>query len=90
MDVPAKNIQVRSSYNLAGVSFSPAEVARNIQKHIPDFSITYEPDFRQAIADTWPRSIDDSVARSDWAWKHKYGLDDITSTMLENLRPKYS
>lgn len=89
MDAPKKAIKVRSSYNLAGVSYAPEEVAESIQKHLPDFEITYEADFRQAIADTWPASIDDSVARTDWGWKHSYGLEEITEVMLKNLKPVY-
>ncbi|TVZ52727.1 NAD-dependent epimerase/dehydratase family protein [Dokdonia sp. Hel_I_53] len=89
MDAPKKAIKIRSSYNLSGVSFAPEDVAESIKKHLPDFSITYEPDFRQAIADTWPASIDDSAARNDWGWKHEYGLEEITDVMLENLRGKY-
>lgn len=90
MDAPKKTIKIRSSYNLAGVSYAPEDVAASIKKHQPDFEISYEPDFRQAIADSWPQSIDDSVAREDWGWKHEFGLDEITKIMLENLTSKYS
>lgn len=90
MDAPKKEIKIRSSYNLAGVSYAPEEVAQSIQTHLPDFEISYEPDFRQAIADSWPESIDDSAAREDWGWKHQYGLEDITEVMLKNLKPRYS
>ncbi|MFN4005904.1 MAG: NAD-dependent epimerase/dehydratase family protein [Chitinophagaceae bacterium] len=86
MEAPAANIKVRTSYNLAGISFSPKEIAASIQKHIPEFSITYNPDFRQAIADSWPASIDDSVARSNWGWKHEFDLDAMTADMLQNLQ----
>lgn len=79
-------IQVRTSYNLAGMSFSPAEIAASIQKHIPDFSISYKPDFRQAIADSWPQSIDDSKAREEWGWKPKFDLERMTVDMLMHLR----
>ncbi len=89
MDAPKKAIKVRSSYNLAGVSYAPEDVTQSIQKHIPDFEISYEPDFRQAIADTWPASIDDSAARNDWGWEHSYDLDQITEVMLKNLTPQY-
>ena len=90
MDAPKKEIKIRSSYNLAGVSYAPEEVAQSIQTHLPDFEISYEPDFRQAIADSWPESIDDSAAREDWGWKHQYGLEEITEVMLKNLKPRYS
>ena len=90
MDADLEDIKIRSSYNLAGVSYAPEEVTMSIQKHLPDFSITYEPDFRQEIADTWPKSIDDSQARKDWGWAHKFDLDAITKIMIENLRPRYT
>lgn len=88
MEAPASNIQVRTSYNLAAISFSPAEIAAEIKKHIPEFSIEYRPDYRQAIANSWPQSIDDQLARSDWGWRHKFNLDDITTDMLQNLKQK--
>ncbi|MFN7331445.1 MAG: L-threonine 3-dehydrogenase [Flavobacterium sp.] len=86
MQADAEAIKIRSSYNLAGISFTPAEIAAEITKHIPDFTITYNPDFRQKIADSWPASIDDSCARTDWGWKHKYDMRAMTQVMLENLR----
>ncbi|MCZ8146183.1 L-threonine 3-dehydrogenase [Flavobacterium sp.] len=86
MQADAEAIKIRSSYNLAGISFTPAEIAAEITKHIPDFTITYNPDFRQKIADSWPASIDDSCARTDWGWKHKYDMSAMTQVMLENLR----
>lgn len=89
MDAPEEDIKVRSSYNLAGVSYAPEDVALSIKKALPDFEITYEPDFRQAIADSWPESIDDSVARKDWGWEHKFDLDAITKIMLDNLEKRY-
>ncbi len=79
-------IQVRTSYNLAGMSFTPAEIAASIQKHIPGFSISYKPDFRQAIADSWPQSIDDSKAREEWGWKPNFDLEAMTEDMLMHLR----
>jgi len=86
MHAPAENIKIRGSYNLSGISFSPKEIAAEIKKHIPDFSITYKPDFRQAIADSWPQSIDDSEARSHWGWKEKYDLPKLVENMLSNLK----
>jgi nucleoside-diphosphate-sugar epimerase len=85
MEAPADNIKIRSSYNLSGFSFTPAELAAIIQKRIPEFSITYKPDFRQAIADSWPASIDDSAARKDWGWRPDYDLEGMVSDMLENI-----
>jgi nucleoside-diphosphate-sugar epimerase len=86
MDAPAANVKIRSSYNLGGISFTPAQIAAEIQKHIPDFTITYKPDFRQAIADSWPKSIEDDRARSDWGWNPKYDLASMTKDMLANLK----
>ena len=76
------------TYNVTAVSFTPAQLAASIAKHIPGFTCDYKPDFRQAIADGWPRSIDDSHARRDWGWAHQYGLDAMTADMLANLRKK--
>ena len=86
MEAPAERISVRTSYNLSGMSFSPKEIAASIQKHIPEFSISYAPDYRQSIADSWPQSIDDSVARRDWGWKQEYDLDKMTADMFLNLK----
>ncbi len=85
MKAPKENIKIRSSYNLAAMSFTPTEIAAEIKKYIPDFTITYEPDFRQAIADSWPASIDDSKAREDWNWQHKFDMPTMTKDMLEHL-----
>lgn len=85
MEAPAENIKVRSSYNLAAISFTPAILAEEIKKHIQDFSIGYEPDFRQGIAESWPSSIDDSAARQDWGWEHEFDLDRMTRTMLKGV-----
>ena len=86
MEAPASSISVRTSYNLSGMSFSPKEIAASLKKHIPDFTISYKPDYRQAIADSWPQSIDDSVAQKDWGWKQEYDLDKMTADMLMNLK----
>lgn len=85
MQAPTEQIKIRSSYNLAAMSFTPIEIAAEIQKHIPEFSITYNPDFRQKIADSWPASIDDSEARKDWNWHHEFNLETMTIDMLEHL-----
>jgi nucleoside-diphosphate-sugar epimerase len=85
MEAPASKIGVRTSYNVSGMSFSPKEIAAEIKKHIPDFTISYKPDYRQAIANSWPQSIDDTVARNDWGWKEEYDLAAMTGDMLENL-----
>ncbi|WP_342617843.1 NAD-dependent epimerase/dehydratase family protein [Rhodoferax sp. GW822-FHT02A01] len=86
MDAPADSVQERGSYNLAAVSFTPEEIAAAIRKYIPGFEISYAPDFRQAIADSWPRSIDDTTAQAQWGWKARFDLDAIVADMLENLR----
>jgi nucleoside-diphosphate-sugar epimerase len=86
MEAPASKINVRHSYNLSGMSFSPKEISAEIKKHIPEFTIDYKPDYRQAIADSWPASIDDSVARNDWGWKHEFDLAKMTKDMLVNLQ----
>ena len=88
MQAPANQISVHSSYNLAGFSATPAEIAASIQQHVPDFTIEYAPDFRQLIADSWPESIDDQRAREDWGWQAKVGLNGMTQEMLTNLKKK--
>ncbi|WP_408039054.1 NAD-dependent epimerase/dehydratase family protein [Tenacibaculum amylolyticum] len=88
MQVDAEKINVRTSYNLAAMSFTPKEITEEIQKHIPDFTISYEPDFRQQIADSWPQIIDDNKAREDWNWKHKFDLASMTKEMLKNIQAK--
>lgn len=85
MQAPTEQIKIRSSYNLAAMSFTPIEIAAEIKKHIPEFSVTYNPDFRQKIADSWPASIDDSEARKDWNWHHEFNLETMTIDMLEHL-----
>ena len=86
MHADADKLTVRSSYNLNGISFSPKEIAAEIKKHIPDFSISYEPDSRQQIADSWPKSIDDSAAQKDWGWKPEFDLSSMTEDMLKNIK----
>jgi nucleoside-diphosphate-sugar epimerase len=86
MLAPSQKIKIRNAYNLAALSFNPQELTTSIQKHIPDFKIEYQPDFRQTIADSWPASIDDAVARKDWGWKHHVDLDKMTKIMIDNLK----
>ncbi len=87
MDAPAEQVKVRSSYNVAGVSFNPRELAARIKHYLPAFEIAYAPDSRQAIADSWPQSLDDSVARADWGWQPQIGLDEMVRDMLDNIHP---
>jgi nucleoside-diphosphate-sugar epimerase len=87
MEAPASIISIRHSYNVSGMSFSPDEIGAEIVKHLPHFTQTYKPDYRQAIADGWPQSIDDTVARQDWGWRPDYDLAKMTADMLENLKP---
>ena len=89
MEAPADRLSARTSYNLAGMSFTPAEIAASISGELPGFRISYKPDFRQAIADSWPASIDDSAARNDWGWKPEFDLDAMTKDMLLHLGEKY-
>jgi nucleoside-diphosphate-sugar epimerase len=88
MSTDPKKLGEFKSYNLGGLSFAPEDLAVNIRKYIPTFSIDYAPDFRQAIADSWPSSIDDSVAKADWGFTPKFDIDKMTTTMLENLKIK--
>lgn len=89
MQADKADIKIRNAYNLAAMSFNPQEITASIKKHIPEFEISYEPDFRQSIADSWPQTIDDSVARKDWNWKHEIDLDEMTKIMIENLKRSY-
>jgi len=89
MNAPAENIRIRTSYNLSAFSFTPAELTLAIQRHFPDFTVLYQPDFRQIIADSWPGSIDDASARSDWDWQPSFNLETMTSDMILNLNKKY-
>jgi nucleoside-diphosphate-sugar epimerase len=86
MEAPAENLSTRMGYNLSGMSFSPKEITASIQQHIPDFTIDYAPDFRQAIANSWPQSIDDAVAQQDWNWKAEFDIHKMTEDMLRNLK----
>lgn len=85
MHAPSDNVKIRSSYNLSGISFTPKQIADEIKTHIPEFTISYKPDFRQEIANSWPQSIDDSYARQDWGWKENYTLTTLVDNMLKNL-----
>ena len=90
MEADKSVLHIKNSYNIAGISFTPDELAQEIQKHIPGFTIDYQPDFRQAIADSWPQSIDDQYAGKDWNWRHTFDLPALVKDMLQNLSPKYS
>tara|TARA_B110000285_G_scaffold157180_1_gene175331 strand:- start:588 stop:1538 length:951 start_codon:yes stop_codon:yes gene_type:complete len=85
METKSENVKIRSSYNLAGVSFSPEIIAKEILKHKPGFKINYKPDFRQLIADTWPNSIDDSKAKSDWGWNERFSIEELVKVMMDNV-----
>ncbi len=89
MEAPADSIKIRSSYNVAGTSFNPAEIAAVVKQYIPHFEITYKTDERQAIAKSWPQSINDSLAREHWNWKHEYDLGNMAEDMILNLKKKY-
>ena len=86
MEAPAEKITIRTSYNLSSMSFAPKEIAAEIRKHVPGFKIEYNPDYRLAIAQSWPQSIDDSVARRDWGWKEEYDLVAMTNDMMQNIK----
>lgn len=86
MEAPEAEVKIRSSYNVAGCSFSPKDIAQEVERLSPGFKMHYDPDFRQAIADSWPGSIDDSDARTDWGWKHKYDLSSMCNDMFANLK----
>ena len=85
MHAPSDNVKIRSAYNLSGISFTPKQIADEIRTHIPEFTISYKPDFRQEIANSWPQSIDDSYAQQDWGWKENYTLTTLVDNMLKNL-----
>jgi nucleoside-diphosphate-sugar epimerase len=87
MEANSSDLSVRTAYNLAGISFTPAEIAEEIKRLIPGFTIEYRPDFRQEIADSWPESIDDQVARRDWSWKPVFNLKNMTEEMIRHISP---
>ena len=89
MESPAEKIKIRSSYNLAGISFTPKQIAEEVAKHFPNFEMTYNPDSRQEIATSWPSSIDDSYAKKDWGWQLKYDLEKMSDDMMKNLKRQY-
>ena len=86
MEAPSEQIKIRSAYNLAGVSFTPKELSEAIKKQLPNFNITYNPDFRQAIADSWPNSIDDAITEQQWGWKARFDLPKIVDEMIKNIK----
>jgi len=86
MQAKSENIKIRNGYNLAAIDFTPKEIAAEIKKHLPDFEISYKPDFRQKIADSWPSSIDDSEARKDWGWQHKFDLESMTKVIIQQIK----
>ena len=89
MEAPAEKVKIRSSYNLAGISFNPTEIASEISKYLPNFEMSYNSDFRQKIADSWPSSVDDKHAQQDWGWKLEYTLQKMTKNMMVNLKNQY-
>lgn len=89
MEAPAEKVKLRTGYNLSGMSFTPKEITAAIQQHYPAFEVAYAPDFRQQIAESWPQSIDDSVAREDWGWMPRFDLAGMTGDMILNLKRKY-
>jgi nucleoside-diphosphate-sugar epimerase len=89
MEAPAEKISVRSSYNVGGISFTPKQIYEQIKQRLPDFKISYNPDFRQPIAESWPQSIDDSQAQKDWGLETKYDINKLTDVMLEGVRKKF-
>ena len=89
MEAPAEQVKIRSSYNVSGVSFNPEEIAAEIRRHLPAFEMSYQEDYRQAIANSWPQSIDDSHAQEHWGWKAEYDLSKMTDDMMSNLKEKY-
>ncbi len=90
MQAPSENMTIRTSYNIAGTNFNPEQITTSIRKIYPEFQVSYNPDFRQDIAETWPMSIDDTEAQKDWNWKPQYALEDITTDMIKHLKRKYT
>ena len=90
METESSKLSVKSSYNLGGLSFTPNQLADEIKKHIPAFEITYKPDFRQAIADSWPQSIDDTLSQEDWGYSYVYNLEKMTEIMVTQVQGKFS
>jgi len=90
MEAPVEQVKIRSSYNLAGINFTPKQIAAEVSKHFPNFEMSYKPDFRQKIANSWPQSIDDSFAQKDWGWELKYNLEKMTTDMIINLKKQYT
>jgi nucleoside-diphosphate-sugar epimerase len=88
MEAPSERISVRTAYNISGMSFSPKQIGTQIKKQIPEFEMVYRPDYRQTIAESWPASIDDSVARADWGWRPEFDLEKMSKDMLNNLQSK--
>jgi len=88
MDAPTENLKHHADFNVGAISFTPEQLSNEIKKHIPEFEISYAPDYRQKIADSWPKVIDDSSARNEWGWSHKYDLSSMTETMIKNLKEK--
>jgi len=88
MDAPAENVKVRSSYNLGGISFTPEELANELKKYIPELEVTYKPDFRQEIAESWPRRISDEAAQKDWGWQQQYDLEKMVKDMTQHIKEK--
>ena len=88
MEAPGSSLSVRTSYNIAGMSFTPQEIVTEIRRHVPGFEVRYVPDFRQQIADAWADSIDDTIARSEWGWLPEYDMATMTSDMLTHLRAR--
>ncbi|MFW5916264.1 MAG: NAD-dependent epimerase/dehydratase family protein, partial [Bacteroidota bacterium] len=88
MEAPKEHISICSSYNLGGISFTPKELVAEIRKYLPALEVTYKPDFRQEIAESWPRSISDEAAQKDWGWQHEYDLQKMTAVMVEKISEK--
>ena len=90
MQARKEQLSVRSSYNLAAISFTPKQIVQEIKKFVPNFTVDYSPDYRQHIADSWPKSIDDSFARKDWNWNHEFDIAKMTMEMIVQLKKKYN